>query len=66
MKPFASNTTADPNISLPQVDPIPGDEFLRCQRLRADAPVLMDGVAMKIVEHVEERGVLHLSQMNLK
>jgi hypothetical protein len=65
VKPFASEAAAGPNISLSQVDPVPADQFLSCQRFRANAPVLVNGISMQIVEHVQQRGVFHLSQMNL-
>ncbi len=52
VNPFTSNAAADPNIALSQVDPIPADKFLRCKRLGAHAPVLVDGISMQIVEHV--------------
>jgi hypothetical protein len=55
MNPFASCAAADPNIALSQVDPIPAEEFLRCKRLRAHAPVLVDGISMQVVEHVPAR-----------
>jgi hypothetical protein len=52
VNPFTSNAAADPNIPLSQVHPIPADEFLRCKRLGAHAPVLVDGISMQVVEHV--------------
>ncbi len=53
VKPFATETAADPNISLSQVDPVPTDKFLSSKRFRTNAPVLMNGISMKIVKHIQ-------------
>ena len=66
VNPFASKAADCPYISLSQVYPAPTDEFLSCQRFCANAPVLVNGISMKIVKHVQQRGVLHLPQMHLQ